>query len=110
MGKVGNVLSMLKILESGQKYTVSELSQRLEVSKRMIKIYKNELEKAGIYIDTIYGPYGGYVYNHKHNYDISFDYNDIDNIENIFYKLSESEKNNLIITLEKIKALVIYSG
>ena len=96
MGKIGNVLTMLKILENGQKYTVKELAERLEVSKRMIKIYKSELEKAGIYIETLYGPYGGYVYNHKNNYDIEFNYSDID-------------KNNINITLEKIKTLVIYS-
>ena len=82
MGKIGNVLTMLKILENGQKYTVKELAERLEVSKRMIKIYKSELEKAGIYIETLYGPYGGYVYNHKNNYDIEFNFSDIDNIEN----------------------------
>ena len=29
----------------------------------MVRIYKDELEKAGIYIDTIMGPYGGYVLN-----------------------------------------------
>lgn len=54
MGKINNVLAMLKILEGGQKYSVQELADRLEVSKRMIKIYKNELEKAGIYVETIY--------------------------------------------------------
>lgn len=102
MGKIGNVLTMLKILENGQKYTVKELAERLEVSKRMIKIYKSELEKAGIYIETLYGPYGGYVYNHKNNYDIEFNYSDIDNIENILNKLSQKEKNNINITLEKI--------
>ena len=110
MGKIGNVLTMLKILENGQKYTVKELAERLEVSKRMIKIYKSELEKAGIYIETLYGPYGGYVYNHKNNYDIEFNYSDIDNIENILNKLSQKEKNNINITLEKIKTLVIYSA
>ena len=97
MGKIGNVLTMLKILENGQKYTVKELAERLE------------LEKAGIYIETLYGPYGGYVYNHKNNYDIEFNYSDIDNIENILNKLSQKEKNNINITLEKIKTLVIYS-
>ena len=96
-------------MENGQKYTVKELAERLEVSKRMIKIYKSELEKAGIYIETLYGPYGGYVYNHKNNYDIEFNYSDIDNIENILNKLSQKEKNNINITLEKIKTLVIYS-
>lgn len=29
----------------------------------MIRVYKDEIEKAGIYIDTIKGPYGGYVLN-----------------------------------------------
>ena len=29
----------------------------------MIRVYKEELEKAGIYIDSIMGPYGGYVLN-----------------------------------------------
>ena len=29
----------------------------------MIRVYKEDLEKAGIYIDTIMGPYGGYVLN-----------------------------------------------
>lgn len=109
MGKINNVLAMLKILEGGQKYSVQELADRLEVSKRMIKIYKNELEKAGIYVETIYGPYGGYIYNYKSNYDISFDYDDIYNIENILAKLTEHEKVNINVTLEKIKTLVIYA-
>lgn len=110
IGKIGNVLAMLRILENGQKYTVGELAERLEVSKRMIKIYKEELEKAGIYIETLYGPYGGYVYNHKKSYDIEFNYNDIDNIENILNKLSIKEQNDISITLEKIKTIVIYSA
>lgn len=65
MGKLGNTLAMLKILETGRKYTVKELSELIEVSPRMIKEYKSELEKAGIYIETINGIYGGYVYNQK---------------------------------------------
>jgi len=31
----------------------------------MIRVYKEELEKSGIFIDTIRGPYGGYVLNQK---------------------------------------------
>ena len=65
MGKLGNTLAMLKLLETGRKYSIKELSEKLEVSPRMIKEYKVELEKTGIYIDTIYGVYGGYVYNKK---------------------------------------------
>lgn len=61
MSKVSNVLDMLQYLSNGHKYKIAELAEKLEVSPRMIRIYKDELEKAGIYIETIKGPYGGYV-------------------------------------------------
>jgi len=61
MSKVSNVLLMLEYLSTGRKYSISELSEKLEVSPRMIRVYKDELAKAGIYIDTIKGPYGGYI-------------------------------------------------
>lgn len=61
MSKISNVLSMLEYLSSGKKYSIAELSEKLEVTPRMIRVYKDEIEKAGIYIDTIKGPYGGYV-------------------------------------------------
>ena len=61
MSKVSNVLEMLELLSSGRKYQISELAEKLEVSPRMIWVYKEECEKAGIYIDTVKGPYGGYV-------------------------------------------------
>ena len=63
MSKISNVLLMLQYLENGRKYNIKELAEKLEVSERMIRVYKDELEKAGIYIDTIMGPYGGYVLN-----------------------------------------------
>lgn len=107
MGKLGNTLAMLKILETGRKYTVNELASKIEVSPRMIKIYKAELEKAGIYIDTINGIYGGYVYNHKNNYDVSFNINDVSCLEKIIPLLEN--KNDAEQLLEKIKTIVIYS-
>lgn len=63
MSKISNVLTMLELLNSGKKYSIKELADILEVSERMIRLYKEDLEKAGIYIDTIMGPYGGYVLN-----------------------------------------------
>ena len=63
MSKISNVILMLQYLGNGRKYTVKELSEKLEVSPRMVRVYKEELEKAGIYIDTVMGPYGGYVLN-----------------------------------------------
>ncbi len=67
MSKISNVLTMIEYLSTGRKYSINELSEKLEVTPRMIRVYKNELEKAGIYIDTIKGPYGGYVLNQNIN-------------------------------------------
>jgi predicted DNA-binding transcriptional regulator YafY len=67
MGKISNVFTMLQLLNNNKKYTIKELSERLEVSERMIRLYKDDLEKSGIYIDTIRGPYGGYVLNQQLN-------------------------------------------
>lgn len=65
MSKISNVISMLQILSSGRKYSINDLAATLEVTPRMIRVYKEELEKAGIFIDTIRGPYGGYILNQK---------------------------------------------
>mgnify|MGYP004518574367 FL=1 len=67
MSKISNALTMIEYLSTGRKYSINELSEKLEVTPRMIRVYKNELEKAGIYIDTIKGPYGGYVLNQNIN-------------------------------------------
>ncbi len=103
MSKISNVLTMIEYLSSGRKYSITELSEKLEVSPRMIRVYKDEIEKAGIYIDTIKGPYGGYVLNQNINVPKRFIIpNDI-NIEN-------KENYNLInkATKEKRKCFIEY--
>ena len=45
MSKVSNVLEMLDLLSNGRKYQISELAEKLEVSPRMIRVYKDECEK-----------------------------------------------------------------
>ena len=65
MSKLSNVLMMLQLLQNKRKYSIKELAEKLEVSPRMIRQYKDELEYAGIFIETIYGPYGGYVLNQE---------------------------------------------
>ena len=65
MSKISNAITMLNLLSTGRKYSIDELSNMLEVSPRMIRTYKEELEKSGIYIDSIMGPYGGYVLNNS---------------------------------------------
>ena len=61
MAKFSNLLVMLGLLNTGRKYSVKELSDYLEVSERVVREYKMFLEEAGIYVDTIRGPYGGYI-------------------------------------------------
>ena len=63
MSKISNVITMLNLLSTGRKYSIRELANILEVTPRMVRVYKEELEKSGIYIDSIMGPYGGYVLN-----------------------------------------------
>lgn len=101
MSKISNVLLMLQYLENGRKYSIKELSQKLEVTERMIRSYKNELEKAGIYIDTIMGPYGGYVLNQSiripsRKFSIE-DYNFLKSL-----KVKESDKEKLDIIADKV--------
>lgn len=61
MSKVANMLNMVKILEDGKIHTIQDLADELEVSTRMIRIYKQELEQAGIYIQGKQGINGGYI-------------------------------------------------
>ena len=63
MSKLSNAILLLRLLQNGKKYSIKELSTELEVSPRMIREYKNELEFAGIFIESIRGPYGGYYLN-----------------------------------------------
>ena len=72
MSKISNVLLMLQYLENGRKYSIKELSEKLEVSERMIRLYKEELEKAKIAFEQINLPVfvidcGFYIKNYPNN-------------------------------------------
>ena len=60
MSKVANVLNMLQVLKDGKLHSIKDLAERLEVSERMIRQYKQELEQVGIYVKSSTGKYGGY--------------------------------------------------
>ena len=77
MSKLSNTLLLLSYLQNGRKYSISELSEKIEVSKRMIRTYKEDLEKAGFIIETIYGPYGGYILK-RNNIQITPNFNSYD--------------------------------
>ena len=111
MSKVSNVITMLELLQSGRKYSIKELSNKLEVSERMIRVYKEDLEKAGIYIDTIMGPYGGYVLTEKVRIPVrKFKMKDAKLLDK--YILAEKDKTNkdeLILLQDKIRGVYIGS-
>lgn len=60
MSKISNMLNMLRMLKDGKIHSITSLAKKLEVSERMIRQYKLELEQAGIYLKSYTGKYGGY--------------------------------------------------
>lgn len=96
MSKISNVFAMLELLSNGRKYSVKELSNRLEVTERMIRLYKDELEQAGIYIDSIRGQYGGYVLKKDNIVPKSgFSKYDIQLLENVYRLIENNEEFRL---------------
>ena len=83
------MLNMVKILEDCKIHTIQDLANELEVSTRMIRIYKQELEQAGIYIQGKQGINGGYILdNMKSTIDIGLTGEEI-------YQLKNMKKNEL---------------
>ena len=111
MSKISNVITMLQLLNSGRKYSIKELSERLEVSERMIRVYKDELEKSGIYVDTIMGPYGGYVLRQSVKMPIrKFKVKDDEILEKyISLEKDELEKEKLMLLKDKIYGIYVSS-
>ena len=111
MSKISNVLTMIEMLQSGRKYSISELANELEVSERMIRVYKEDLDKAGIYVDTIMGPYGGYVLNQSIRMPVrKFKSKDAKLLEDYIDKeTNEEKKQELILLQDKIKGVYIGS-
>lgn len=68
MSKVSNMLKLIQILKDGNVHSIVSLANTIEVSDRMIRQYKLELEQAGIYIKSITGKYGGYKFEKNNNF------------------------------------------
>lgn len=84
MGKVSNILYMIDLLNTGNIYTIKELSKEIGVSERMIRYYREEISKNGIAIESFKGPGGGYfLIDRLKNY-ININKYDIKLLENIF--------------------------
>lgn len=101
MSKVANMLNMVKILKDGKLHSLKDLSEELEVSMRMIRQYKVELEQAGIYITSITGKYGGYKLEEElNNIDIGLTQREIFILENLTYKLKSKEEKEILFKIE----------
>lgn len=101
MGKIEKAIDMLNYLNTGNKYTVKELSKKIGISERMIRYYKQELEQAGIPIETFMGPNGGYyIIKGKHQY-IRFNKYDIQLLENV-YELLKTKKYEYLEKYKKV--------
>ena len=97
MSKVANMLNMIQILKDGKIHNMKEIAKQIEVSPRMIKQYKNELEQAGIYIESRRGMYGGYMINHElNNIDIGLTYNELKKLYEVGKKNSNEEIKKII--------------
>ena len=109
MSKLSNTLTLLQLLQDGKKYSIKELSSILEVSERMVRIYKDDLDKSGIFIDTIRGPYGGYVINNKIKLPIrKFNLTDLEILERVINKESDLKLKEGIENIKsKIKGIYI---
>ncbi len=82
MSKTSLSILMLQILYSRSRVSISELAELLDTNPRNIPEYKKELERAGYYIETIPGRYGGYRLDKRHLFPS--------------VKLEDSEKNALL--------------
>lgn len=102
MGKINKVLLMLDLLGTGNKYTVRELSEKIGVTERMVRYYKNEIENSGINIETFMGPNGGYFILNKINSYNKFNKYDIDLLKRCYEEL---KKDNFEF-IDKLKLLI----
>lgn len=74
MSKVSNAINMYLLLQVRDVMKVSEIAEALEVTPRMVKEYKKDLEMAGINIGSKLGKYGGYYLENKRKLDgLDFD-------------------------------------
>ncbi|RBP38228.1 helix-turn-helix transcriptional regulator [Garciella nitratireducens] len=67
MSRVSNALQMYMLLQVRNIMKIDEIAEILEVTPRMVNEYKNDLEKAGIYIGSKRGRNGGYYLENTFN-------------------------------------------
>lgn len=102
MGKLSNMMYMIDLLNTGNIYTIKALSEKIGVTERMIRYYKNEICSNGIAIESFKGPNGGYFMIDKIKNYTSINKYDIQLLENIYNLLLNSNFKYL----DKLKELL----
>ncbi len=102
MSKVANMLNMVQILKDGKVHSLQSLSKELEISIRMIRQYKIELEQAGIYISSSTGKYGGYILEEELNHiDIGLTEQEINLLEKIAKNVEKRKEQEVLIKIQE---------
>ena len=91
MGKLSNMMYMIDLLNTGNIYTLNELSKKTGVTERMIRYYKEEICNNGIVIESFKGPNGGYFMIDKIKNYTSINKYDIQLLENIYCILEKDD-------------------
>ena len=89
---------MIKILKDEKIHNMKDIAEKIEISPRMVKQYKNELEQAGIYIESKRGINGGYSLNKElNNIDIGLTYQELIKLKEIEQYFNENQDFKKII-------------
>ena len=92
------MLKMIKILNDEKIHNMKDIAEKIEISPRMVKQYKNELEQAGIYIESKRGINGGYSLNKElNNIDIGLTYQELIKLKEIEQYFNENQDFKKII-------------
>ena len=92
------MLKMTKILKDEKIHNMNDIAEKIEISPRMVKQYKNELEQAGIYIESKRGINGGYSLNKElNNIDIGLTYQELIKLKEIEQYFNENQDFKKII-------------
>ncbi len=102
MSKIANMLNMLQILKDKKIHSLASLAEDIEVSERMIRQYKTELEQAGIYLKSYTGKYGGYQLYENSNF-LKIE-NEVKEKMYIIMREAISKKNKIKIKYESVNS------
>lgn len=108
MSKLSNMMYMIDLLNTGNIYTIKELSEKIGITERMVRYYKEEICSNGVAIESFKGPNGGYFmidkiknYTNINKYDIQL----LDNVYNILKETNFKYLNKYEDFISKVKRM-----